>query len=107
MSQSGAPAECEYCDSPKTQRKPTNFSLPKRIGAQPEVEAAEHSVPGLHAAGPNANLTVVDGVFKGGGRAVQIDGGKGAFLRSKFEGHREDVVLKGEARGYTEDCEFR
>ena len=107
MSQIDAPARCTYCDSPKTRRKPTVFSRPRRIEAQAEVEAAEHSVPGLHAAGPDANLTIVDGVLEGGGRAVQIDGGKGTFLRAKFRDFREDIVLKGDARGYSEDCEFR
>lgn len=107
ISKIDATTECVHCGSQYTLRKPTVFSRPRHIGARAEAKGAERVIPGLYAAGPHAGLTVVDSAFENGERAVQIHDGRGTFLRSEFKGFREDIVLEGEAKGYTEDCEFR
>ena len=96
-----APAECVYCGFGNVRRKPTIFSRLRLIGTQ--KDAGSGGVPAESA----GHYNVIDCLIDNNGRGFQVDDGSTRFVRTRFKDNRDDIVVTGDAKTYTEDCEFR
>lgn len=106
ISQIDALAECTYCSSQRTRRKPVAFSHPGFLEARPGPERDERINDNTSSGSVDAHCT--DCYFENKlGSAVELHGGTNVFTRTGFKGNKGGIVLKGNAKAYTENCEFR